>query len=66
MLLLVGELGPKFVDLVLFDPARQFILFIVTGFVSQFVLMLLTLNKKLPRKLQIRDVYVQELLVGNS
>lgn len=28
--------------------------------------MLLTLNKKLPRKLQIRDVYVQELLVGNS
>ena len=28
--------------------------------------MLLTLNKKLPRKLQIRDVYIQELLVGNS
>jgi len=28
--------------------------------------MLQTLNKKLPRKLQIRDVYVQELLVGNS
>ena len=28
--------------------------------------MLLALNKKLPRKLQIRDVYVQELIVGNS
>lgn len=28
--------------------------------------MLLAINKKLPRKLQIRDVYVQELVVGNS
>jgi hypothetical protein len=28
--------------------------------------MLLALNKKLPRKLHIRDVYVQELIVGNS
>lgn len=28
--------------------------------------MRLALNKKLPRKLQIRDVYVQELVVGNS
>jgi hypothetical protein len=28
--------------------------------------MLVALNKKLPRKLQIREVYVQELLVGNS
>jgi hypothetical protein len=50
MLLLVGELGPKFVDLVLFDSSRQCILCILTAVASQFVLMLLSFDLSKPER----------------